>query len=63
MISDVSTFVRSLMQPSSMGYFSLATIGLSRSTVGRGGRAGASREKVSSEAWLTWRRRRGIHYN
>ena len=49
----VSTLVSSLMQPSSMGYFSLAAIGLNSSMVGSGGRAGAKRENVSSAAWLT----------
>ena len=44
------------MQPSSMGYFSLATIGESSCRAACGGRAGASREKVSSAAWLTCER-------
>ena len=38
------------MQPSSIGYFSLPTMGQRRSTVGSGGRAGARRENVSSAA-------------
>lgn len=44
------TFVSNFMQPSNIGYFSLAVIGLSRSIVGSGGRAGARRENVSSAA-------------
>ena len=48
------TLVSSLMVPRSTGYFSLATIGDKRSRAASEGRAGASREKVSSAAWLTW---------
>ena len=51
------------MQPKSIGYFSLATIGERRSMVDSGGRAGASREKVSSAAWLTCRTEREININ
>lgn len=50
----IPTFVKSFMVPSSIGCFSVATMGESSSTALREGRAGARSVNTSSDAWLTY---------
>ena len=56
----IPTFVKSFMVPSSIGCFSVATMGESSSTALREGRAGARSVNTSSDAWLTYEKRGDI---